>query len=115
MNKIVCGILLIVFSINAQAGFLIGYAVGASGNTSSDNSQATVLVSNTYDVITCCRESNDEQYCRVSQFWLKDQQRWETRISPAQFAGNAGYKIIHKIGFLSRPRGCDMIIMEVSK
>ena len=104
---IVCSLLII--SMNAHAGFVLGYLAGSSQNSSDADSQQ-VIVSDNHDVITCCREDLSTVMCSGPY----DSKRNSRAITPQQFAGNAGYKTLNKIGFLSRRNGCDMIIMEVS-
>lgn len=78
---------------------------GGTGHAVSQDNSATIITSDKSDVIVCCAVSFNMTQCNGSR----------SRQTPAQYAGDAGYKTLHKVSFLSRPKGCDMIIMEVSK
>lgn len=113
-GKLIIAALVLALSGNAHAGFLAGVIVGsAASGGSSAAQQGTILGSDTHDVIVCCvaswaAGSNHQNLC-------KDADSNSRGIPPAQFAGNAGYKVLHKVGHVNNASTCDQIIMEVSK
>jgi hypothetical protein len=106
LRKLICAALLVASSYS-YAGFITGMVVGSamsSGNTTTEAGGSSVVVSDKNDIISCCK-ANYKQECIADR----------SDISPAVYAGLQGYKTLHKVGVLARTRGCDMIIMEVSK
>lgn len=82
---------------------IVAAATGGTGHAVTQDNSAAIITSDKHDVITCCATTFDMTRCSGN------------RTSPAQYTLEAGYKTLHKVSFLSRPKGCDMIIMEVSK
>lgn len=75
-------------------------AGAVSGGVSHDSGSGIVITSD-HNTIVCC-VAYDKSIC-------------DNKMTPAQYSTAAGYKTLHKVGYLARPKGCDMIIMEVSK
>lgn len=109
--KYIIAVILLCISMGASAGFVTGYVVGSSGVRQAAGPN-TLATSAGHDTIVCCiaSELGGDGY----------RSRCETQgrsqgMSPAQYAGLVGYKTLHSVGYLKTDRGCDMIIMEVSK
>lgn len=93
----------------AQGGTVAGFVLGrmsapGEGATSSESSIAVWAAAPGHDVIACAQHTQGG--CIVGY----------TRepISPLQYAGNQGYRALHKTGVAVSPNGL-MILMEVSK
>lgn len=111
MAAILVGTLLMA---NAHAGFLTGMIVGSAMSSHPNEASSTVISSDKegHDVITCYTSSvvNNTKCYNV---WRRDQGNVD--MTPAQFAKFVGYNVLYKVGFVSNPRGTDLIIMEVGR
>lgn len=115
IKSFIVGSLLFV-SLSANAGFISGYIVGSTTTGSAPKSdQPTVIFSDSHDILTCCRHSNTSiNACGVNSY--RDSTGvFRSDISPERYAKNNGYSKLHRVGFMPRDRGCDMLILEVSK
>lgn len=94
---------------NAHAGFVIGTIMSSRASDTP-----SVLVSSDQpgrDVITCQTSPSASNVDCVGVWNGKHY----VRMSPAQFAKFIGYNVLYKVGFVSNPRGADLIIMEVGQ
>lgn len=108
MKKLIILCLLCFYS-HANAGFISGFVVGkmsssSAGGETLDQKDAILVVSDKHDVISCF-VGDSTTNCRGLP---KD-------ITPEQFAVRAGYKTLLRVGYLARPGGRDMIVMEVAR
>lgn len=99
----------------ANAGFVTGVIVGSvlSSTPSPSSGPSDAIISDSFDVIACCKESQTRELCKTERH-LKNGEYTHT-ATPLEYAKKAGYSVLHKVAFLPRPSGCDMILMEVSK
>lgn len=111
IGAILAGTLL---AFNAHAGFLTGMVVGSMMSSHPNEAPSTVISSDKegHDVITCPTSSvvNNTKCYNV---WRNGEGNID--MTPAQFAKFVGYNVLYKVGFVSNPRGADLIIMEVGR
>lgn len=103
----------------AHAGFITGAVVGhmmtSSGSTPVE--QPMHVASDKHDVIMC-KKVEDQQLCKAPLYLKKTtdgQAEWSREVTPEQYAGNNGYRTIHRISVGVSPGRVDYIFMEVSR
>lgn len=109
MKKLIISLIFACVSINAHAGFAVGYIMGSANNhNSTDNTKQNIIMSDNHDVIVCVAYSYDLTRCMPGRgTWAES-----SVLTPAQYAKKHGYNIIYKVGYDTTN---DLIIMEVSK
>lgn len=109
ISKTICAASFLLLTATAQAGLTslaAGYAVGKISGAPAQSSQPMLITSDTHDVIACESYSLNRGQCSYCA--------GHEPCRPAVFAGQAGYKAMHKTSV--HINGSSMwIIMEVSK
>lgn len=116
MFKLFVVLFFIFYSFPTEAGFGTGLVVGAVVGSAASSPSATgnsLYASDKEgrDVIVCCTSRNSS-FTMCEDLYIS---RGINRLTPAQFAGKAGYTHLYKRGFAKVATGCDMIVMEVGK
>ena len=94
MKKFTIASLLMIISLNANAGFLFGYMLGNMANNSRNNEQTKEIVidSTKNDVLICEYRINSEKCVDFTKTCIND----KCFVSPAQYAGSHKYTKFHK-------------------
>lgn len=125
--------LLILFTLfaafNANAGFLLGYAVGSSMNsvnpTSSKTDQPSIITSDGDSSVIACVQWDNTNTCelpvamRIKEDWIphqvyKNDGRWAKSIKPQEYVERSGYKKSLKQGIVIHSSKV-YIVLEVQK
>ena len=111
-NKVVRTVLIsfaVFVTTSANAGFVTGYVMGSSGNNKAPIGPAQLFASDQHDTIICQSRADRPNICEN----VTANNRYGD-MTPAEFAGAAGYTKLHKKGIVMYDRTV-YIIMEVSK
>lgn len=106
---------------SAHAGFVTGVIVGSamSGGGSTNIETPLHVASDKHDVISCVQVTY-KHMCRVPSY-LKPvdskgvEKVWSDEVTPEQYAGNNGYRVIHRVSVGVLPGRDSHIFMEVSR
>jgi hypothetical protein len=115
MKKVIYVALALAFALPAHAGFVTGVIVGSamSDKGKKPPGDSMVVASDTHDVLVCVRKRDSPGLCNDVCFW-DEAKRINRCLTPAEYAGRAGYKTLHRVGAAFHD-GTSYITMEVSR